>query len=268
MKRILFGQWFLDLGVILSYVLMVGANAAANIIPINQVMTGEISDFYGNLFAPAPITFAIWGLIYLLLAIYVVYQMHVFHPRRRPLQQRLLNGVAWAFILSSLANTAWIFAWHYQWIGVSMILIMLVLICLAWIVVTLSQMQLELGDVNWIYVPMLIYFGWLTIANIANVTTYLVYMDWNRFGLSESLLMLVVLSVGVLIGGFIANRFKSLSYLAVLLWAYAGILLKHISESPGFNYQYLEIITILILAIMIFSGLGLSIFMFKRKQTA
>jgi hypothetical protein len=266
MKRILFGQWILDLGVVFSYGLMVAANAAANILPINQVMTGEISDLYANLFAPAPITFAIWGLIYLLLAVYVFYQMHVFHPRRRPLQQRRFNAVAWAFILSSLANTAWIFAWHYQWIGVSMILIAIVLVCLIFSVLTLSDMQLELSDVQWIYVPMLIYFGWLTIANIANVTTYLVYMDWNRFNLTESVLMIIVLSVGVLIGSVVANRFKSLSYLAVLIWAYVGILLKHTIASPGFNYQYPDIIMTLGIALLIFFGLGIRILMFKSKQ--
>ena len=67
--------------VAITYLAMITINALANILPINNMTTGDISDKYGNLFAPAGITFSIWGLIYLLLAAYVVYQFGLFQGR-------------------------------------------------------------------------------------------------------------------------------------------------------------------------------------------
>jgi len=58
----------------IAYVAMVFVNFLANSLPINNRGTGEISDAYPNLFAPAGLTFSIWGLIYLFLAGYVLYQ--------------------------------------------------------------------------------------------------------------------------------------------------------------------------------------------------
>ncbi len=58
-----------------TYIYMIVANYLANSLPINNRFTGQISDDYPNLFAPAGLTFSIWGLIYLLLAGYVLYQV-------------------------------------------------------------------------------------------------------------------------------------------------------------------------------------------------
>jgi hypothetical protein len=42
---------------------MIVLNVLANALPLGGRTTGEISDAYPNLFAPAGYTFAIWGLI-------------------------------------------------------------------------------------------------------------------------------------------------------------------------------------------------------------
>jgi hypothetical protein len=63
--------------VILNLIGIIGAlvvNALANILPINGKNTGQLSDQYPNLFVPAGITFAIWGVIYILLIIFIIYQ--------------------------------------------------------------------------------------------------------------------------------------------------------------------------------------------------
>ena len=65
-----------------TFLAMVTVNALANILPINGVGTGEVSDFYANLFAPAGITFSIWGVIYLLLALFVLYSFGAFKGKK------------------------------------------------------------------------------------------------------------------------------------------------------------------------------------------
>src|SRR5665647_1374498 len=116
--------------VIITFIIMVTINGLANVLPINGMDTGKISDSYPNLFAPAGITFAIWGVIYLLLAIYTIYQTGVFRFKDNEASGELLNKVGIIFSLSSIANAAWIFSWHYQVIPLSMGLMIAILISL------------------------------------------------------------------------------------------------------------------------------------------
>ena len=52
---------------LIGLVMVLTVNALANILPINGYNTGQVSGFYPNYFVPAGFTFAIWGIIYLLL---------------------------------------------------------------------------------------------------------------------------------------------------------------------------------------------------------
>ncbi len=103
----------IQLGVVIAFLLMVAVNFLANFLPLNGVTTAEVSDSYANLFAPAGYTFAIWGLIYLLLALYVLFQMGFLHKKEN-MNPPLMNKIGRAFIVSSAANIAWIFSWHFN----------------------------------------------------------------------------------------------------------------------------------------------------------
>ena len=229
----------------LTFVGMVAVNAMANILPINGVNTGQVSDSYANLFAPAGLTFAIWGLIYLLLAAYTLYQTGLFQDRQSPLAENLGNKTGIAFSISSLANIAWIFAWHYDQIPLSMILMLIILACLAYISLVLKAGPLTGRDRLFIRLPFGVYFGWITVATIANATTLLVYLGWNRFGLPEQIWSILILIIGALIGSATMIRNRDLAYGLVLLWAYAGILVKHLSGN-GFAGQYPEVFAVVI----------------------
>ena len=125
-----------------TFILMVVVNALANILPINGIGTGAVSDSYPNLFAPAGITFAIWGVIYLLLAAYTVFQLGLF-KKNRSMSDALMNKVGVVFSISSIANTVWIFTWHYRIIALSMVLMIIILVCLAIIVSALRKETLS-----------------------------------------------------------------------------------------------------------------------------
>lgn len=92
-----------------------------------------------------------------------------------------------------------------------------------------------------IRLPFSVYFGWITVATIANAAALLVSLGWNGFGIPESIWTIVILGIGALIGTATLLRFKNIAYGLVLAWAYAGILIKHISAS-GFSSQYPGII--------------------------
>ena len=249
----------------LTFILMVTVNGMANTLPINGLQTGQVSDAYPNLFAPAGVTFAIWGLIYLLLALYTLYQSGLFGEKgesRPGYKQSLIQKI---FVLSSLFNTAWIFAWHYQLIPLSLILITGILVCLILINLELSHASLSDREKILVRLPFSVYFGWITVATIANATTLLGSLGWGGFGLSESTWTVIILLVGMLIGVATMLRNRSAAYGLVLIWAYGGIWLKHTSED-GFSGQYGAVNTTVLLCITIYVA-SEGYLLFKAKKT-
>lgn len=226
---------------------MVVVNFSANALPINRT-TGEISDAYPNLFAPAGLTFSIWGLIYLLLAGYVVYQFTKIGQSRETLFKKI-NPL---FIATSLANIAWIFAWHYDFIGLSVVIMAVLLFSLIKIADILRSELFSAQEQLFISVPFSIYFGWITVATIANITVFLVSIGWNRFGVADYVWTSIILLVGALIGILRMRKDANIAYGLVLIWAYLGILYKHVSAG-GFGGQHPSIIATVIVCLLLFT---------------
>ena len=252
----------------LTFIAMVTVNVLANVLPINGVNTGQVSDSYLNLFAPAGLTFAIWGVIYLLLAVYTLYQFGLFQNSEQPFPEKLTIETGILFSLSSLANFAWIFAWHYDMIPLSMLLMLVILILLAMISLKFRAARLNSRNRLLAGIAFGVYFGWITVATIANATTLLVYLDWTRFGLPEQLWTILILLAGTLIGSATMIRNRDLAYGLVLIWAYAGILIKHLAAT-GFAGQYPEVYSIVIVCLaLLLIALGWIFFQLKISSPA
>lgn len=231
----------------LAYIAMVVVNFLANSLPINNRSTGAISDAYPNLFAPAGPAFSIWGLIYLLLGAYVVYQ---FISKDQKIDA-LMKKINQFFIISSLANIAWILTWHYDYIGFSVIIMAILLISLIKIADIIRVQKFSSQEKFFIWAPFSVYFGWITVATIANISVFLVSIGWNGFGITDLVWTSVILLVGALIGILRMHKDKNIAYGLVLVWAYSWILFKHLSAS-GFNGQYPFIITAAIVCLILF----------------
>lgn len=236
----------LKISTVIAYVTMVAVNYIAVLLPLGGRDTGEISDNYPNLFAPAGYAFSIWGLIYTLLGIYVIYQ---FWCKNEALIQRV-NQI---FIVNALFNASWLFAWHYDLIGISVLIMLGLLITLIKIADIFRTNALNSKEKWLVRLPFSIYFGWITVATIANITIFLVSIGWNGFGLSESLWTVLVLLIGTLIGSWRMLKDRFFPYGLVLLWAYGAILSKHLSES-GFSGQYPNIIWTVGVCLVVFAG--------------
>ena len=206
-------------------------NILANTLPINGITTGEVSDAYPNLFAPAGFTFAIWLVIYLLLGAFVAHQARGLFSRRG-VPEDILTRVGYYFFASSLLNMAWIFAWHYERIGFSLLLMVLIFLSLAAIYVRLGARPLSRQDFLFVQIPFSVYFGWISVATIANVTTYLVSVNWQGFGLSQPFWAFVMVLAGALVALLNTWVRKDTAYLLVFVWAFIGIGAKRLMESP------------------------------------
>jgi len=251
--------------VAVTYLVMVAANGAANALPLNGRGTGDIANTYSNLFTPAGVTFSIWGVIYLLLGAHVLYQLGLF--RDRPDTEAdtvLLNRVGVLFSLSSLANTAWIFAWHYDLIPLSALLLVTIFGLLALIVVTVRRAN-PTGRQRWfVSVPFSVYFGWSTVAVIANITVLLVYWKWNGFGIAASTWTVIIVLVAMVIGTITMLRNRDVAYGLVLIWAFTGILIRQTS-SDGLGGKYPAIIAAVVVALFVY--LISEVWIVRRRRT-
>ncbi len=255
---------YLKITAAVGYIAMVYVNYLANALPIGGVTTGEASDAYANLFTPAGITFSIWGLIYLLLGAYVIFQF--FYPKNKQddKTEKLLAEVNKYFILSSLVNIAWIFAWHYGVIWLSVIIMLLLLTCLIILAEILKKQSLKALDYVCIKLPFSLYFGWISVATIANITVLLVSLNWNRFGLSDVFWVILILFVGAGVGIWRMLKDRNPAYGLVFVWAYSGILLKHLSVD-GFARSYENVIVAVVFCLfLILSSVGF--LFFKRTN--
>lgn len=247
---------FLKISTLVAYVVMVGVNYLAVLLPLGGRSTGQISDNYQNLFAPAGYAFSIWGLIYTLLGIYVVYQLW-----RK--EDWLVEKVNKIFIVNALLNTSWIFAWHYDLIWLSLIIMGGLLITLIKIADIFHSRAITPKQTWLVRLPFSVYFGWITVATIANVTVFLVYLGWNGFGLPDVFWTVAVLLVGTLIGSWRMLRDRFVPYGLVLIWAYGAILAKHLSAS-GFTGKYPSVIWTVVLCLLVF--LGTIVFISIKKK--
>jgi hypothetical protein len=166
---------------------------------MNNTTIGEISGGLRTLFTPAGYAFAIWGLIYLLLLGFAMYQGRSLVVNVR--DDDFILNIGWWFVLSCIANSAWVFSWIYSYTGVSCLFIFLLLISLLKIV---WNNKMELWDAPFsvkifLWWPFVIYCGWVTVASIANVSAYLVKIDWNGFGLSPVTWTIIMISIATLV---------------------------------------------------------------------
>lgn len=244
------------------FLAMITINALANILPIGYGNTGTISRKYPNLFTPSPVTFSIWGVIYLLLTFFIIFQTGLF-GNEIPSHDFVRILGPW-FIISCIMNIGWIFSWHYDVTWLSFVFIVGLLLSL--IIITTrfypesiwyarsSVPKPFLAKVSIISFD--IYLGWICAATIANASALLVKLEWTRWGLSEEFWTVISLIIGTLLAVFfIITREKFMSA-AAIVWAFIGILIKHMSNS-GYDGRYPLIITVILVCIITILVVGI-----------
>jgi hypothetical protein len=212
-----------QVAVIITTLITLTVNGLANALPLNGLGTGEISDSFEIYFVPAGYVFSIWGLIYLGLLAFTVYQAL---PAQR--EDARLVKIGWAVVVVNLANASWIFFWHYLLFPLSLLAMVTLLAALLFIYTGLEIGKSTATSVErWLVrVPFSVYLGWITVATIANTADVLDYIQWGQFGISDETWMVIILVVVVAIAWAMSIIRKDLAYLAVLLWALAGIGVK------------------------------------------
>ncbi len=216
-----------QISVVVVILVTIVINILADALPINGLGTGAISDSFHVYFVPAGYVFAIWGIIYIGLIAYAVYQAL---PSQK--DNPRLQATGWWVVLGGLANSAWIFLWHYQkFVGTLVaMLFLLVTLIVVYVRLGINRYKVSPGETWAVRVPFSIYLGWITVATIANVSDVLDYLKWNQFGISDATWMVLILGAVALISGLMNFLRKDIAYALVILWALAGIAVKFPTE--------------------------------------
>jgi benzodiazapine receptor len=209
---------------IIAFVLTVLVNGlAGSTTLIGGKSTAEISDMYPTLITPAGYVFSIWGVIYILLGIFVVFQAL---PSEKGKDYQ--NRIGWLFVLSSLLNIFWLFLWQYEYLSLSVVLMFLLLATLIAIYLRLNigKSATSLREKLAVHLPFSVYLGWITIASIANVAVFLVSENWDGFGISQETWATLIIIIALLITLLVIVTRKDVAYGLVIIWALVGIAVK------------------------------------------
>jgi benzodiazapine receptor len=221
--------------VVFSIIAMIVMNYLSNAGAFGGRTNGEISDKYHTLITPAAYAFAIWGLIFLSLLAFAIYQglsSQQTNPRFR--------AIGWWVVLNAFCNAIWSPLFNNEKIGIALLVILVMLASLVMIEqrllerrhqpllatdpnATMPEAKASIAETWLARIPFSIYFGWVTVATILNVAVYLKSTNFSLMGLDEQTWAVAILIVGLVVGAIVFNRYRSVAYILVFAWAYAAI---------------------------------------------
>ena len=250
---------------ICAYLMMIIFNGLADLIPIGGNTSAEVTVRYSNYFLPASITFLIWALIHLLLLLFCIYQAGtLFQQKKTGISNKEIVAakIGMLFILSCLLNSSWLLAWHFQQLGLSVIIMIMLLITLILIHHRLS-IAIAPADENertFVWLPFSIYLGWVSVACMANIAAWLVSVGWNGFGITQSWWAIALIILGTLISVLMLFKRHNIFFGLTVIWALAGIALRQFQETGKWNNVALAALlsSFLLMILIVFTYRSLS----------
>ena len=202
-------------------------NYLSNTGKMNGTTIGERSDGINSLFTPAGYAFSIWGLIYLMLFAFAIFQGRSLFSKGK--QDDFVEKVGIWFIVSCVANSAWVMLWIYGYTGLSCIAMFVILFSLIQIIL---RNKMEIWDapakiIAFLWWPFVIYLGWISVASIANVSTYLLEINWDGFGISPQNWTIIMILVAAFLNAFVIFKRSMREFALVGVWALIAITVKN-----------------------------------------
>ncbi len=242
---------------IVAYVVTLVVNGlAGSTTIIGGVTSADVSDMYPTLVTPAGFTFAIWSVIYTLLALFVIYQAL---PKNK--EKPFLDQVNWFFGLSSVFNILWLILWHYDFVTYSVLLMLGLLTSLIMVYrrLDIGRVAVTIKEMALVHLPFSVYLGWISIATIANISVALTAIGWKGFGLEASTWAVLIICVALVLSLAMLVLRKDIAFCGVVIWALFGILSK---QADYESIVLVSEIAIAVLAVAI--GVTLVLSKFKR----
>ena len=234
-------------GNLVAFAVVVLVNGLANALPFNDQTQAEISARYPSLFTPAGFAFSIWGLIYLALLGFVIWQAL---PAQR--DSGKIASISRLFQLNCAMNALWMVAWHYDFLALSMLIMLVILITLVLIYRRLLAFLESAPFVEHLvlYLPFSIYTAWISVATIANATVLQLASGWNDIGLSAIEWTLFKLAVAGAVGATMIVKVRDVPFALVIAWAAYGISVKQ-SATPAVSAAAQTLSVLMLLLVLV-----------------
>lgn len=205
-------------------------NTLSNFFPPGGANVGEIANTIlgGVLITPANYAFAIWGLIYVGLIAYGVYQLR---PNQRT--DVMIRRVDTLLILACVAQVIWIYLFTLQlfWVSVLAMLVILGSLIGAYLAFDIGRVPAS-RDRRWMaHIPFSVYLGWISVATVVNIASALYASNWNGWGISGVTWTVIMILVSAIIAGIVAIQRVDLPFVLVFVWAYGAIALRHLDTA-------------------------------------
>lgn len=207
-------------GNLLAFAIVIATNVLSNALPINGQTMAEISAKYASLFTPAGFTFSIWGVIYLGLLAFVIYQAL---PAQR--ESRLLSSISRPFQVNCAANVAWIIVWHYDLVALSLVIMLVILATLVmvyrrlWVHIDRASIAEHVA----LHLPFSLYLGWVTVATIANASILQHACGWDSLLITPVSWALLKLALAGAVAATMVIRYGDAIFVLVVAWGAYGI---------------------------------------------
>lgn len=239
---------------LLLFLLTLGVNTLGAVGVINGMSQKEVSDAYPTLITPSPSTFSIWGVIYVLLLVSLIYML-VKHQDERVGQ--LIDTITVPFWVASVSNILWIVTFSYEWLGISTVLIAALVVSLAVLNGRLGTPQRIGEKVNALAFGL--YNGWLIIATVVNISAFLVQAKWDGFGLTQDTWAIIILLAALVITTLIQLRLRNAALTLPVAWACFGIWQVH-QAGGAFAGQYPGVGTVAIILTVVHVLIAVAVF--------
>lgn len=231
------------------------ATIVINYLSNTGIFNGEtmatISAKYQNLFTPAGYAFSIWGLIYLGLLGFVIY----FGPltKQTEVKENVVINIGWWFVISCFTNCLWVFAWLYEYIFFTILIMMLLFVSL-FKIMQITQVKMRIKNIQntiFLHLPFSIYSGWISVALIADISAYLKKIHWTGFGISETTWTLIMITTAVFLHLFMIWKREMSAFVLVAVWALVAIAVANKNEH-SIIYLYAIVSALVLLCSVIF----------------
>lgn len=211
-----------------GYIFMVTLNYLSIALPLGGMTTQELSDKYTNPFTPIGFTFSIWSIIYILLLIFSIVPLVNYFRGKSQKNKLVEKNIGYLYAISCTLNGAWILAWQYQFVGLSVLVMLGLLVTLIHIHMAIRKNPTGLTwNDRYITFPVFsIYLGWISVATIANITAWTVSIGWSGWGISQIDWTIIMVIVATLLGTVIYARYRDVFFNLVIIWALYGIMSK------------------------------------------
>lgn len=217
-----------------AYIFMVTLNALSITIPLGGMTTEQLADKYNNPFTPIGFTFSIWSVIYTLLLIFSIIPLINYFRNKEQKNKLVDKNIGFLYAISCLLNGLWILAWQYQYVGLSVFVMLGLLITLIKIHMSIRKNTTGLtSNDKYITFPAFsIYLGWISVATIANITAWTVNIGWSGWGISMIDWTSIMVVVATLLGTTLLLKYRDVFFNLVIIWALYGIMYKRMSIDP------------------------------------